>query len=52
MRLIGLQTSDGSFFSQRSETLTDLNDSGKTFAEIADIIDSEPEGLCVAEETE
>ena len=30
-----------------NEPLTDMNDGGKTFSEIADFIESEPEGLLV-----
>lgn len=41
---VGLKRSDGEFKGGR---LTDLNDSGKTFSEIADIIESEPKGLFV-----
>lgn len=39
---LGLQTSFGDF---DNDNLADLNDNGSTFAEIADIIESEPLGL-------
>ena len=39
---LGLRACNGSF---REGCLTNLNDSGKTFAEIADIIESRPKGL-------
>lgn len=41
---LGLRSQKGIF---DDNCLTHLNDSGKTFAEIADIIESEPEGLFV-----
>lgn len=45
---IGLTTSDGRFGPKGSEEkLTDLNDQGKDFKEIAEIIRSAPEGLFV-----
>lgn len=46
---LGLKTGWGSFDCPVSgaASLVDLNDSGKTFAEIADIIESEPEGLFI-----
>lgn len=43
LRWVGLWTSFGDDIEGRS--LSSLNDSGKTFAEIADIIESEPKGL-------
>jgi hypothetical protein len=42
---VGLRGIGGEFFN--GEALWDLNDSGTTFSEIADIIESEPEGLFV-----
>lgn len=39
---IGLSTAAGGYVSR---SLTELNDNGTSFAEIADIIESEPEGL-------
>jgi len=46
---IGLQRPDGTFETDDGvpDSLADLNDSGKTFAEIADIIESRPTGLFV-----
>jgi hypothetical protein len=41
---LGLNTNAGHF---GNESLAKLNDSGKTFKEIADIIESEPDGLFV-----
>ena len=41
---LGLNTPAGKF---GNTALTNLNDEGKTFAEIADVIESEPEGLFV-----
>jgi hypothetical protein len=43
MRRLGLRTSLGGISGDR--TLAKLNDEGKSFSEIADIIESEPEGL-------
>lgn len=40
---LGFKDSSGGF--GKDGSLIDLNDSGKTFAEIADVIESEPEGL-------
>lgn len=40
---LGLQDVEGTHGS--GDTLTYINDSGKNFSEIADIIESEPEGL-------
>ena len=40
---LGLQTADGNY--SKGGALADDNDRGKTFDEIADIIESEPEGL-------
>lgn len=40
----GLNTCFGDF-NDKTQSLTVLNDNGKSFAEIADIIESEPEGL-------
>ena len=46
MNFVGLETESGSFWSDNSENhLTRLNDDGATFSELADIIESEPEGL-------
>lgn len=42
MRFVGLARKDGDF---GGEELTSLNDDGKSFSEIADIIESEPPGL-------
>jgi hypothetical protein len=42
---VGLQHDDGS--SKYEDSLTDLNDGGKTFEEIADFIESQPKGLLV-----
>lgn len=42
---LGLYARDGE--SQHAGKLTIFNDSGKTFSEIADIIESEPKGLFV-----
>ena len=48
MRALGLSGHMGGFpTSLGTETLAGLNDTGKTFAEIADIIESEPPGLFV-----
>ena len=46
---LGLRSEGGDYHSSNGSftSLTDDNDSGKTFAEIADIIESEPEGLFV-----
>lgn len=46
----GIRTESGTYTSDDGYTneLTDDNDSGKTFAQIAAIIRAEPEGLCVA----
>ena len=44
----GLSTISGTFDDERS--LAELNDSGKTFNEIADIIESEPPGLFLDED--
>ena len=41
---VGLRRSDGGYFSG-GRSLTEDNDGGKTFAEIADIIEEEPKGL-------
>lgn len=41
---LGFKTKHGDF--ETAKRLTNLNDSGTTFPVIADIIDSEPEGLC------
>lgn len=43
MAWLGLRDTGGEF--GRRDSLIDQNDGGKTFAEIADIIESEPEGL-------
>jgi hypothetical protein len=43
---LGLADEEGCYESR--STLTDLNDGGKSFAEIAAVIRSEPDGLCVA----
>lgn len=42
---VGLAHCEGHFAGQRS--LAGLNDSGKSFLEIADIIESEPQGLFI-----
>ena len=43
---LGLRSGGGDFIADGGiESLTDLNDSGKTFAEIADVVESEPRGL-------
>ena len=43
---LGLNTSVGSYYESTTLlTLVALNDSGKSFSEIADIIESEPDGL-------
>ena len=42
---LGLRDSVGGF--HRDSNLASLNDEGKTFGEIADVIESEPEGLFV-----
>lgn len=42
-RTLGLRDSWGTY--DPNSSLTEDNDSGKTFAEIADIIESEPDGL-------
>lgn len=49
VQALGLRTNGGAFESQRfgRTSLVNLNDGGRTFAEIADIIESEPEGLFV-----
>ena len=46
-RWLGLASNDGSFWpgGGGTETLASLNDDGKTFSEIAAVIESEPEGL-------
>lgn len=46
---LGLEKCNGVFGKVPSDfqQLTEMNDNGKTFAEIADIIESEPEGLFV-----
>lgn len=41
----GLRHSNGSYYGGNGGSLTDLNDGGTSFAEIADVIESEPEGL-------
>lgn len=45
---LGLETDSGHYFGKHRECLTDDNDNGKTFNQIADIIESEPEGLFAA----
>jgi len=42
---LGLRTDEGEI--EGGNTLTNLNDTGSTFDEIADIIDAEPDGLFV-----
>jgi hypothetical protein len=42
---LGLRTTAADIFN--SESLACMNDHGKTFAEIADVIESEPEGLFI-----
>lgn len=47
---LGLQSPDGAYLCSKGEdhiltTLTTKNDNGASFSEIADIIESEPEGL-------
>lgn len=42
---LSLKSDSGSYYIQEVKTLTGLNDGGRTFDEIADIIESEPEGL-------
>lgn len=44
---LGLETING-FYACRSTSLTQQNDSGRSFAEIADVIESEPPELFVA----
>ena len=46
MDWLGLQDEEGTADFQ-GKTLTYLNDSGKSFSEIADVIESEPEGLFI-----
>ena len=48
---LGLNSDTGKFFPGDAGTvyLSNLNDGGITFAEIADIIESEPEGLFITE---
>lgn len=47
---LGLSTSEGYFGTASEGILTSLNDNeGKTFDEIADVIESEPEGLFKSE---
>lgn len=47
---VGLRTSSGDYeIDDDSYSLASENDAGKTFAEIADIIESEPEGLFIPE---
>lgn len=43
--LVGLRKEDGEWWLGDCDTLTSCNDRGKTFAEIADIIESKPEGM-------
>jgi hypothetical protein len=44
----GLQSGNGSFPSNNTQdSLTKLNDQGKTFEEIADFIESNPDGLFI-----
>ena len=43
MRWFGFLDTDG--WINRNSSLTRLNDNGKTFEEIADVIESEPNGL-------
>lgn len=49
MEWAGLETNDGAFRTSdnKIETLASLNDTGKTFAQIADIIESKPANLFV-----
>jgi hypothetical protein len=42
-------TSESGDFGSYYESLTELNDNGKTFDEIASVIESEPDGLFVKE---
>lgn len=42
---LGLADQSGRFFADREMFLTNLNDRGDSFAKIADVIESEPEGL-------
>ena len=47
MKYYGLRESNGRSFNNHKETLADYNDSGMPFNDIADIIESEPEGLFI-----
>ena len=48
MDYFGFRTNDGAWGSDsENQSLANLNDNGATFLEIADIIEAEPEGLCV-----
>lgn len=50
MLFVGLRTNRGEFFDDTYENaLSELNDTGLSFAQIADIIESEPEGLFIDE---
>lgn len=44
---LGLRTDNGAYLHYGHQSLADKNDNGATFAEIADIIESEPKGLFV-----
>jgi hypothetical protein len=46
---LGLRLDGGEYGSNNNMSLMRLNDGGKTFAEIADIIEREPKGLFVKE---
>jgi len=49
---LGITTSDGAYFiNGQRHSLTNKNDNGSSFLDIADIIESEPDGLFVAEES-
>lgn len=48
---LGLKELSG-MYGDGEESLASLNDQGKTFAEIADLIESEPEGLFVAKDSQ
>ena len=45
INFVGLRRGDGEYFSGDRSLVEDNDERGKTFAEIADIIESEPEGL-------
>lgn len=47
MEWAGLRSPEGGFTDASITSLASLNDNGKTFAEIADVIESKPQGLFV-----